>query len=250
MCGRYTLKTDRSKIEKQFGVQDLPEFPPRYNIAPTQDGLVVRSGKLPGTRSAARLHWGLIPSWTKDSSENHGWINARSETAASKPSFRHAFRNQRCLVVADGFYEWNRRGNLKMPHHFSVHHGAPFAMAGLWDSWQPPGSPEDEAVETFTILTTTANEILAQHHDRMPVIIDPEFYDDWLNPLLVDADSVQRLLHPYPSRYMLARAVNPRVNNIHFDDPQCLEAPPGKQSSPQEPVSATGQEELNFGLEG
>jgi putative SOS response-associated peptidase YedK len=251
MCGRYTLKTDRSKIEQLFDVDDLPDFQPRYNIAPTQDCLIVRSGSSSGNRSAAWLHWGLIPSWTKDSSESHGWINARSETAASKPSFRNAFKSRRCLVLADGFYEWNRMGSAKMPYHFTVNHGAPFAMAGLWERWQPPGAGEDGIMETFTILTTTANEILAQHHDRMPVIIDPEFYEDWLNPLLVDADSVQRMVHPYPSRHMLARAVNPRVNNIHFDDPQCLEPPPdtiGQQSSPKYPASNAGQEQLDFGL--
>jgi putative SOS response-associated peptidase YedK len=180
----------------------------------------------------------------------HGWINARSETAASKPSFRDAFKKRRCLVVADGFYEWNRSGNLKKPYHFTVNHGAPFAMAGLWERWHPPGSGTNEVVETFTILTTTANDVLSQHHDRMPVILDSEFYDDWLNPLLVDADSLQRLLHPYASRHMLARAVNPRVNNIHFDDPQCLESPPlpdasegrGGKISP-----ASGQGQLDFG---
>jgi putative SOS response-associated peptidase YedK len=249
MCGRYTLRTDRSKIEKQFGLDELPEFAPRYNLAPTQDGLVVKAGGSPGTRTAAWLRWGLIPSWTKDSSTTHGWINARSETAASKPSFRDSFKKRRCLVVADGFYEWNRAGNLKKPFHFTVNHGAPFAMAGLWERWHPPGSDANDVVETFTILTTTANDVLAQHHDRMPVILDSEFYDDWLNPLLVDAESLQRLLHPYASRHMLARAVNPRVNNIHFDDPQCLESPPlpgAKETPDKEPSSSARQGQLDF----
>lgn len=251
MCGRYTLKTNRSKIEQQFDVDDLQDFQPRYNIAPTQDCLIVRSGNPSGDRSAAWLHWGLIPSWTKDSSQSHGWINARSETAASKPSFRSAFKSRRCLVVADGFYEWNRMGSAKMPYHFTVNHSSPFAMAGLWERWQPPGTDEDGIMETFTILTTTANETLAQHHDRMPVIIDPEFYDDWLNPFLVDAESVKRLIHPYPSRHMLARAVNPRVNNIHFDGPECLEPPPdtiGKRRSEKSETTSSGEEQLDFNL--
>jgi putative SOS response-associated peptidase YedK len=231
MCGRYTIKTDRRIIEERFGLDELPAFAPRYNLAPTQDGLVLRPGQRPGQRVAAWLRWGLIPAWTKNPAAQPLLINARSETAASRPAFRESLRRRRCLVVADGFYEWARDGvHAKQPFHFTVDHGAPFAMAGLWERWsRPAGSAAEpaEAVETFAILTTSANEVLAPYHDRMPVILDARFYDDWLNPFLTDTDTVHRLLLPFPSMRMVARAVGPRVNSNRFDDPACLD-PPGR----------------------
>jgi putative SOS response-associated peptidase YedK len=157
MCGRYTLKTHRKKIQERFAVGELPDLQPRYNLGPTQDGLVVRPGDKPATRTAALLRWGLIPAWTKDRSTLPLLINARAETLASKNAFRDSFKRRRCLVVADGFYEWSRRGSLKQPYHFTVDHGEPFAMAGLWDAWHPPGAPPGETIETFAIITTTAN---------------------------------------------------------------------------------------------
>lgn len=226
MCGRYTIKTDRRLIEERFGLDELPAFAPRYNVAPTQDGLVVRPGDGPGKRVAAWLRWGLIPSWSKSASAQPLLINARSETAAAKPVFRDAMRHRRCLVVADGFYEWARDGiHARQPFHFTVDHGTPFAMAGLWDRWHPPGAPREEVVESFTILTTGANDVLAPYHDRMPVILDAAFHNDWLNPLLTDSGAVQRLLLPFPALRMVARAVNPRVNSNRFDDPSCLDPP-------------------------
>lgn len=247
MCGRYTLKTNRSRIEERFDLEDLPEFEPRYNLAPTQDGLVIRPGESPGTRTAAWLRWGLIPSWTKARGSGPLLINARSETAARKPAFRDAFRKRRCLVVADGFYEWPRAGNVRTPQHFTVHHGEPFAMAGLWERWQPPGAGEDEVMVTFTILTTSANDLVAAHHERMPVILGTEFYDDWLNPLLQDADALQRLLQPYPAIEMLARAVGARVNNIKFDDPACLLPP--EPAAAATPIKLPESGQLNLGID-
>lgn len=249
MCGRYTLKTHRRKIQERFDVGDVPELLPRYNLGPTQDGLVLRPGDLPATRTAALLRWGLIPSWTKEKSSLPLLINARAETLASKGAFREAFKHRRCLVVADGFYEWSRRGPLKQPYYFTVDHGEPFAMAGLWDRWHPPGAA-DEVIETFTIVTTAANEILAPHHDRMPVILDPALYEDWLNPLLTDTGALERVLVPFPAMRMLGRAVNARVNNIKFDDPACLEAPVADEPTagkPRGPASTGDQLDLGIG---
>lgn len=253
MCGRYTLKTDRSKIAQRFGVEDVPPLAARYNLGPTQDGLVVRPGDAPGTRTAALLRWGLIPAWTKNRGSTPLLINARSETAARSPAFREPFKHRRCLVVADGFFEWARAGAVRQPYYFTVNHGEPFAMAGLWESWRPPGAPREDTLETYTILTTTANAVIAPLHDRMPVILDPEFFEDWLNPLLNEADSVARLLQPYPPLRMLGRVVNPRVNNIKFDDPACLESPAELQ--PENGAAATAsaargaQRQLSLGLE-
>lgn len=249
MCGRYTLKSHRKKIQERFAVDELPELLPRYNLGPTQDGLVVRPGDAPATRTAALLRWGLIPSWTKERSSLPLLINARAETVASKSAFREPLKRRRCLVVADGFYEWSRRGALKQPYYFTVDQGEPFAMAGLWDRWHPPGAPPGEVMETYTIVTTSANEILEPHHDRMPVIVDPTLYDDWLNPLLTDTETLSRVLVPFPAMRMLSRAVNPRVNNIKFDDPACLEAPLSEDASAAQPAKPPHRgDQLDLGL--
>ncbi|MBE2215273.1 MAG: SOS response-associated peptidase [Opitutaceae bacterium] len=249
MCGRYTLKTHRKKIQERMGVDELPDLVPRYNLGPTQDGLVVRTGDSPGTRTAAMLRWGLIPAWTKDKASLPLLINARAETVASKGAFRDSFKRRRCLVVADGFYEWSRRGALRQPFHFTVDHGEPFAMAGLWDSWHPPGASPGETLDTFAIVTTTANEILAPHHDRMPVILEPNLYDDWLNPLLTDTGALERVLVPFPAIRMLARAVSARVNSIKFDDAACLEPPESEATArARPPRPATSGDQLDLGL--
>jgi putative SOS response-associated peptidase YedK len=245
VCGRYTLKTSRRKIEAQFAVEELPLLEPRYNLGPTQDGLVVRPKDAPGTRTAALLRWGLIPGWTRAAGSAPLLINARAETVATKPAFRDAFKRRRCLVVADGFYEWSRTVSRKQALHFTCNHGEPFAMAGLWERWHPTGARPDDVMETYAIITTTANDVLAPHHDRMPVILDPEFYDDWLNPLLTHPEPLERLLRPYPAMRMMARAVNPRVNNIRHDDPACLEPPVGTEDA--DPASRTGQLDLGLG---
>lgn len=231
MCGRYTLKTDRSKIEEHFGLENVPAFEPRFNLAPTQDGLVVRPGKEPGTRTAAMLRWGLIPSWAKERANLPLMINARCESAASRPAFRDAFKRRRCIIVTDGFYEWSKHGTKKMPYRFTVGDEELFGMAGLWDRWCPPGTDADETLETFTVITTVANDVLAPYHDRMPVILPRELYDDWMNPLLSDRETLQRMLMPFSSMHMAAHAVSPKVNNIKNDDPTCLEPPPAEDES-------------------
>jgi len=251
MCGRYSLKTEHELVAQHFFLQELSGFMKRYNIGPTQSGLIVRRKSESGLRNAALLRWGLIPSWTKDNASGPLLINARAETAASKPTFRDALRRRRCLVAADGFFEWSRQGAVKQPYYFTAHHGGLFAMAGLWERWNPPRADEADAIESFTILTTSANELLAPHHDRMPVILDEEFYDDWLNPLLTDAETVQRLLRPYPADKMLTRQVSTRVNNVKFDDRACLE-PPGaetKTAAPREHGADGGSAgQLNLNL--
>jgi len=258
MCGRYTLKTARRKLAERFDLDDVPEFLPRFNLGPTQDGLVVRTGDAPGTRTAALLRWGLIPSWMKEGTTAPPLlINARSETVATKPAFREALKRRRCLVIADGFFEWARHGTAKQPFYLTINRGEPFAMAGLWERWSRPaasGESPTARLESYTILTTSANEVLAPMHDRMPVILEPEFYDDWLNPLLTDPEVLQPLFKPYPAVRMFARAVSSRVNNIRNDDPACLEpattlAPhAGSGSSPPDaPAATSGQLDLGLG---
>ncbi len=185
----------------------------------------MRTGDPPDRRTAAFLRWGLVPAWTREGARPPLLINARSETVATRPAFREALKRRRCLVLADGFFEWSRHGAVRQPYYLTINGGEPFAMAGLWERWQPPArsdEPAREVLETFAIITTAANEVLAPLHDRMPVILEPDFYDDWLNPLLSDTHGLQPLLRPFPAFRMFARAVSPRVNSIRHDDPECL----------------------------
>ncbi len=198
---------------------------PRYNIAPSQDVAVVRAAA--NGRRFSMLRWGLIPSWAKDPAIGHKLINARSETAAEKPSFRSAFRHRRCLIPADGFYEWQRGGGTRQPWLFGLRNGAPFAFAGLWERWTvPAGVPltgslaerrPGDAVETCTILTAAANATVAPVHGRMPVILPPDSYSPWLS-----GDDVP--LAPYPAAEMTAHPVSTLVNRPANDDPRCVEA--------------------------
>jgi putative SOS response-associated peptidase YedK len=224
MCGRYTLKTPASKVVEKFVVPNLAEFSPRYNIAPTQTSLVVRYDETSVSRKPSMLRWGLIPHWAKE--ERHGppLINARSETAAQKPSFRDSLAHKRCLVIADGFYEWTRKSGKHIPHYFQMNDHESFAMAGLWDIWLSPNQ-NHSPIETFTILTTTANALLETYHDRMPVILDPSDQEMWLDPYLVKPDLLSPLMKPYPSRKMKSKPVSFHVNDIHHEDASCL-APP------------------------
>ena len=197
---------------------------PRYNVAPSQDVAVVCAAE--EGRTLAMLRWGLIPAWAKDPAIGHRLINARSETVAEKPSFRSAFRHRRCLIPADGFYEWRREGKTRQPWLFGLRDGAPFVFAGLWERWTVPAgaaltgslaerSPGD-AVETCTILTTAANDTVAQVHGRMPVILPPDVWDAWLAGEEVP-------LGPYPADDMTAWPVSTHVNRPANDDPRCVE---------------------------
>ncbi len=216
MCGRFTLRTPAHRLAEAFGVGDLSNLPPRYNIAPTQDAAVVRPGPEGEARELVMLRWGLVPSWSYGPSA-YSMINARAETVATKPAFRAAFRHRRCLVPADGFYEWQKVDGGKQPYLVELASGEPFAFAGLWEHWEG-----GEVIESFTIVVTEANELLRPIHERMPVILDPPDYNLWLEAGTAVARAAEDLLRPYPADRMAARPVSRRVNNPRYDDPECV----------------------------
>jgi putative SOS response-associated peptidase YedK len=205
---------------EHFRVNSIPPLGPRFNIAPTQQIGVIRQID-PAQREFAWMRWGLVPHWAKDLSIGSKMINARSETAASTPAFRDSFRRRRCLIVADGFYEWKKIGRNKQPYLIHRSDDRPFAFAGLWDRW----GQDADRLESCTILTTTANEILAELHDRMPVILGPADYERWLDAS-AEASALQPLLDACPAEDLVVEAVSPRVNNVANDDPSVLEGPP------------------------
>jgi putative SOS response-associated peptidase YedK len=235
MCGRFTLTNPNQDMLVQFSLTQMPALEPRYNIAPTQPVAAVRpvqsqtgTGAMAeeeGGREMALLHWGLIPFWAKDPEIGARLINARSETVAEKPAFREAFRRRRCLVVADGFYEWMKQDGLKQPFHIRLRDGQPFAFAGLWERWRGP----EGTVESCTLLTTEPNELMRPIHNRMPVILSPADYDLWLDPSVrpgPSPDVLHGLLRPYPAMEMVAYPVSRRVNNPDNEDPRCVEPLP------------------------
>jgi putative SOS response-associated peptidase YedK len=215
MCSRYFLDADGNVIAYTFDVPVHERVGPRYNIAPTQEAPVIRAGE-GGRREAAMLRWGLVPFWAKDPKMGSKLINARSETVAGKPSFRNAFRKRRCLVPASGFFEWTGEAGHKIPHAITLAGRKLFAFAGLYESWK---SPEGEARETFTILTTEANRAMSAIHDRMPVILADADYDAWLHGPPEDA---QALLRPSPDEEIRTRTVSRALNNPRNDSPELL----------------------------
>jgi putative SOS response-associated peptidase YedK len=208
MCGRFTLRTPKERIKREFQLPEEPSVEARYNIAPTQNIIAVRQSA--DGREAVELKWGLIPSWAKDASMGARLINARSETVTEKPSFREAFKRRRCIIPADGIYEWQRTGGRKQPFFIHVRDGRVFGFAGLWDKWR---DEEGEIIESCTILTTEANEVFRPVHDRMPVILPPETYDEWLGDDARGVEALKELLRPYPSSEMVAYPVSPQVNS-------------------------------------
>ena len=214
MCGRFAQKSPRAKITKKFKVEEVPPLVERYNVAPMQSVLAVRETS--EGREATLFKWGLVPRWAKDAAIGNKLINARSETVTEKPSFREAFARRRCLVPADGFYEWSRRGDRKRPFYFHMTDGEPFAIAGLWEHWESEGGP----LETCTLLTTEANELLASYHDRMPVILRPEDYEMWLDASVCRAELL-KLLRPYQREEMSAYEVSLLVNNPANEGRHC-----------------------------
>jgi putative SOS response-associated peptidase YedK len=219
MCGRFTLTTPTPVLAELFLFPDPGPQPPRYNVAPTQAIATVRAAAEGGQRELAWCRWGLIPSWANDPAIGNRMINARAETAAEKPAFRSAFRHRRCLILADGFYEWQKREEAKQPFYFHRKDGRPFAFAGLWDRWKDG----DKSVESCTILTTEANDLSRPVHDRMPVILEPGDYERWLDVAGHKANEVLPLLHPYQGGGMESYAVSKVVNNPRNDVPKCVE---------------------------
>lgn len=226
MCGRYTLTVDASVLATLFDLEPLMEIEPRYNIAPSQLVPIVRANAQ-GKREWAVVRWGLIPSWAKDAKIGNRLINARAETAAKKPSFRSAYKHRRCLLPADGFYEWVKIGSGKQPNHIRFADGRPFSFAGLWESWTPP---EGETVESCTILTTRPNSLISELHDRMPVILRPDRFEDWISEGPLSPEGAEAILLPFPADEMEAVPVSTLVNSPKNDDPRCVE-PVGSQST-------------------
>lgn len=218
MCGRFALIAPGEAIAEQFGVADVPALVPRYNIAPTQPVMAVRLASSSQKWELALLHWGLIPSWAKDMKLAARMINARSETVTEKPAFRAAFKRRRCLIPADGFYEWQKLGKTKQPIYIHASDGRLFAFAGLWETWH---AADGSMIDSCTILTTTPNELMAPIHNRMPVILEPEDYDLWLNPDPRPEDALH-LLRPYPAEKMAAYPVSTHVNSPRNDNPDCI----------------------------
>jgi putative SOS response-associated peptidase YedK len=224
MCGRFALISDTEQLVAQFGiapalVAGVPNSVPRYNIAPTQPVAAIRLEEETKQRELTFFRWGLIPSWSKDINIGSRMINARSETVAEKPSFRAAFKRRRCIIPADGFYEWQKRDGGKQPMFIHATDKRPFALAGLWEMWS---DPEGSMLQTCTILTTHPNELMATIHDRMPVILEPEDFDMWLDPG-DDPEQGLHLLRPYPAAKMDAYPVSTIVNSPKNDVPACIE---------------------------
>ncbi len=218
MCGRFAFYSPSEATAALFGVDGALEVEPRYNIAPTQFVAAIRnseSGDEAGQREMVMLRWGLIPFWAKDPAIGNRMINARAETVAEKPSYRNAFRHRRCVVLADGFYEWHREGSVKVPHFMSLKSGEPFALAGLWESWKDRDT--GEALQTTTLITTAANDFMAPIHHRMPVILQSEGASEWRagsNDMLDDVASRTPQLQAWP--------VSREVNNARNQGEQLI----------------------------
>lgn len=223
MCGRFTL-TRVEELGERFGVSgETPPVEPSFNVAPATEIAAVGADS-GGNRRLRKLGWGLVPAWADDPEIGRRMINARAESVAHKPAFKNALRKRRCLIPADGFYEWQRPGEgesgPKQPYHVKLDDGSLFAFAGLWESWE---SPAGDRMQSTTIVTTDANELMARIHHRMPVILSPDDYDAWLDPETRDPEDLLPLLVPYPSESMRAHPVSTRVNAPANDDASCVE---------------------------
>ncbi len=232
MCGRYRLARKKEILAETFDIEndDEVDWSPRYNVAPGQDVPVVRQDPTRPVRTLSLIRWGLIPSWSKDANAGYKMINARAETVANLPAFRDPFRSRRCLVPADGFYEWTKQAKQKSPFLFSMADDSIFAFAGIWDRWSNPnwGNPNKrnatkELLETCSIISTSANPLLSGIHDRMPVILRRDDYDLWLDPGFKKVEDLRDLLQPFPAEAMHHYRVSTRVNSVNNDDPACAE---------------------------
>ena len=216
MCGRFAQRSPARKVAKQFKVEEVPPLAERYNVAPAQTVLAVREAS--DGREATLLKWGLVPRWAKDSGIGNKLINARSETVAEKPSFREAFARRRCLVPADGFFEWAKEGTKKVAHHFRLRGGGPMAFAGVWDVWKAEGQP---TLTTCAIITVAANELVRPFHDRMPAVISPEKFGLWMG-FDTPVNELLGALHPLPAKQLEVVRVGPAVNRVTNDSPECV----------------------------
>ena len=219
MCGRFTLTVDPAELQDAFRDYTFPEkFAPRFNIAPTQPVLGIPND---GRSQADFFVWGLIPSWSKDASIGNRLINARGETLGEKPSFRGNYKYKRCLILANGFYEWKSKpvAKTKIPHFIHLKTGRPFAFAGLWDEWH---SPDGSGIRSCTIITTEPNELMAPIHDRMPVILQPTDYAEWLDPAVREPQSLNHLLTGFPAGLMETHPVSTLVNSPANDRPELI----------------------------
>jgi len=215
MCGRYAITTAPEAMRRMFGYPEQPNFPPRYNVAPTQPIPIVRVAE--GQRHFALVRWGLLPAWVKDPKAFTLLINGRSDTINDKPAFRNAMKRRRCLIPADGFYEWKRDGAVKRPFYIHRRGGGLVAFAGLWETWV---GPNGEEMESAAIVTTDANGVLRPIHDRMPVILPEEAFAEWLDCTNVDAKEASQLLVPAPDDVMEAYEISPAVNRVANDGPE------------------------------
>jgi putative SOS response-associated peptidase YedK len=219
MCGRFTQTFSSSEIESAFNLANVSSLEPKYNIAPTQQvATILQTDR---SRTFKMLRWGLIPSWAKEPKMGAKLINARAETVAEKPSFRSAFQRRRCLILASGFYEWQQLEDRKQPFYIQQKDSQPFAFAGLWSTWQPI---DGETMNTCTIITTEANELMQPIHERMPVILESENYDLWLDPTVQKPEFLQTLLKPLETDLLKTYPVSTKVNNPRNDGSECLES--------------------------
>ena len=233
MCGRYAVTSAPEAIRALFGYPEQPNFPPRYNVAPTQPIAIVRL--VDGKRQFALVRWGLLPSWVKDPKNFALLINARGESLTEKPAFPAAVKRRRCLIPADGFYEWKAAGQRKQPYYVRAKSGAPLAFAGLWETWM---GPNGEEMETAAIVTTRANRTLAPIHERMPVVVPPEAFDLWLDCAKVDAETAAVLIVPAADDLLEAYEVSTAVNRTANDNAKLIErwsAPAEAEPAPVAP---------------
>lgn len=219
MCGRYTLRTRLNELLQFYSVESQLQWEPRFNIAPSQSIAAIRNDPDGDKRELAALRWGLIPSWADDIRIGNQLINARAETIVTKPSFKQASKSRRCLVLADGFYEWKKSGKTKQPYFIQMADERPFVFAGLWERW----AKSQPAIESCTIITTTPNALVADIHDRMPAILSEATATLWLDRNVKDTDTLTPLLVPYPADKMVAYPVSPFVNSPQHDSADCIQ---------------------------
>jgi putative SOS response-associated peptidase YedK len=220
MCGRFTISVEPGELTEVLGVETVPDVRKRYNVAPSQTVLAARVNDA-GKREAVLLRWGLVPWWAKDIKIGYSLINARCETVATKPSFRSAFKKRRCVIPADGFFEWKAVGKVKHPHWFHRKDRKAFLFAGLWERWEPEGG---EPIESCSIVTTEANDIVKPYHDRMPVILSGLAADRWIKPGDITPEAAAELLKPAPKSFLIENEVSTVVNTPKTDSPECIEA--------------------------